>query len=128
MDWIAEFEAILLLADKLPSGRLDPRCEDKLAVEWDELLAALDEDDFVEVALELADVTYYEAKCFFEGIQTLELARQGIEVACQISNISVADAFAICKIKYGLRARPGNPKRPVEERAAVWSYFKEDSE
>lgn len=123
MDWIAEFEEILSLADSLPSGRLDLRCEVKLAGEWGELLGALDEDDFVEAALEVADIMYYEAKCVFAGIHSMEFAQQGIEVACQISGISVADAFAICKIKYGLRARPGNPKHPVVEREAVSNYF-----
>ena len=96
--------AILDLAAQLPSGLNDPRSAEKMLAERDELVEALGADDYVGALTEGADAVYYAAK--------------HLDWVARQLGVTVDVLFAVAEAKYGLRARPGNPKDDTAERAA----------
>ena len=99
-----QVESILNLAEKLPTGIIDPEAPAKLLAEMQELAEAIEAEDHDGALTEVADVTYYAAKC--------------IALAADMAGISIVKAFAVARAKYSLRAAPGNPKDDAAERAA----------
>lgn len=99
-----QVESLLALAEKLPSGIIDPEAPAKLLAEMQELEAALAAEDHAGALAEVADAVYYAAKC--------------IALAAAMAGISRVKAFAVARAKYSLRAAPGNPKDDAAERAA----------
>ena len=99
-----QVESILALAEKLPSGLPDAQAPAKLLAEMKELAEAIEAEDHDGALTEVADVTYYAAKC--------------IALAADMAGISIVKAFAVARAKYSLRAAPGNPKDDAAERAA----------
>lgn len=99
-----QVESILNLAEKLPTGIIDPEAPAKLLAEMQELAEAIEAKDLDGVLAEVADVVYYAAK--------------SMHLAAAMPGISTADAFAVARAKYSLRAAPGNPKNDAAERAA----------
>lgn len=108
-------EDILRLADQLPTGRRDPRATEKFAAEMrefeDEIRAGKRED----AATELADLVYYW--CKMNTFQRLSHRAQLMR-ACAALNVTLDTAFELARVKYTLRAEPGNPKRKDLEREA----------
>lgn len=96
---------ILALAAKLPSGLFDPLAAEKLLAERAELIEALTEGDNLGAMLEAACAGYYAAK--------------HLDWVGQRVGLSVGEVLLLTVAKYGLRAKPGNPKNDEAERAAV---------
>lgn len=99
---------IIDLAAKLPSGLNDSNAAEKLLKERGELVEALDEDDEVGALLEAGDAVYYVCK--------------HLQYISSLVNVSIDDMFEICRMKYELRARPGNPKDDYKEREAIKKF------
>ena len=99
-----QVESILNLAEKLPTGIIDPEAPAKLLAEMRELTEAIEAEDRDGALTEVADAVYYAAKC--------------IALAAAMAGISRVEAFVVARAKYGLRAAPGNPKDDAAERAA----------
>jgi len=99
-----QVESLLALAEKLPSGIIDPEAPAKLLAEMQELAEAIEAEDRDGALTEVADAVYYAAKC--------------IALAAAMAGISRVEAFVVARAKYGLRAAPGNPKNDAAERAA----------
>lgn len=97
-------EDILNLAARLPSGLNDPMAAEKMIAERLELIEAIAADDYIGALTEGADAVYYAAK--------------HLDWTARQLGVSVEVLFAIAEAKYGLRARPGNPKDDQAERAA----------
>ena len=114
--WIHD---LLALADKLPTGRRDPRALAKLAREREELAEALAKGDRLGAVLEAGDVAYYAAKCVANGLLSREEAEAEVTQAAGAVGLTFKEVIKAAKAKFGLRARPGNPKNDAEERAAV---------
>lgn len=106
-------ETILRLADRLPTGRHDPKAAEKFAAEMrefeDEIRAGKRED----AATEMADLVYYWCKMSTRQRLLHLTARLRAERALGVSSET---AFRLCEAKYELRARPGNPKDKDLER------------
>lgn len=98
-------EDILVLASMLPSGLNDAQALDKLTAERDELVAALNDEDYVGALTEAADAVYYAAK--------------HIEWVCHQVGVNLDNLMRVAAAKYSLRAVPGNPKDDAAERNAV---------
>lgn len=93
---------ILGLAMLLPSGLPDPLATEKLLREKVEFARAVTRAERIEEAV---DRLYY---CVKE-----------IHAAATDVGLSTHDLFRCAVAKYTLRARPGNPKEPEVERAAM---------
>lgn len=97
-------KAILDLAARLPSGLNDLRSAEKMLAERQELIDALDANDYIGALTEGADAVYYAVK--------------HLDWTARQLGVSIEVLFAIAEAKYALRARPGNPKDDQAERAA----------
>ena len=96
--------AVVALAAQLPSGLSDRKAPQKLEGECQELEEALGNNDYVAALTEVADVVY-------DAIKAIEWAAASV-------GLTVGQALVLAIAKYRLRARPGNPKDDVAERAA----------
>ena len=96
---------LIALAERLPSGAVDPKSLDKLNAEFEELVEALEAEDEIGALTEAADAAYYAAKY--------------LNFVAHILSITVSDVMALGYAKYSLRAAPGNPKNDDAEREAV---------
>ena len=106
---------ILLLADRMPSGRNDQRAMAKFMVEVSEFWSAVDRGDLVGALTEIADLVYYYAKMSpFHRQQ----AEHDLFSALQKLGCDLDQGVKLAYAKYSLRARPGNPKNDSEERKA----------
>ena len=112
--WI---DKLLRLADRLPSGRVDPRSREKLSREWEELFAA--GEDRLGAILEAGDVAYYAAKCTATWHLNPGEAWAQVVSAAVLVGVSPLAVLVAAETKYSLRARHGNPKNDEEEREAV---------
>jgi hypothetical protein len=113
-------QEILALADRLPSGLDDPEARKKLDQELTELTVAVANGDKAGALLEAADVYYYVQKCLYGRRINEQGAASIVRTAIvSLTGFSVDTIRRAALIKYGLRARPGNPKDDVAERAAV---------
>ena len=101
----ATIQDVITLAANLPSGLNDPQAAEKLIAERQELLEALDANDYVGALTEAADAAYYAAKY--------------LDYVAGLLNISVDDVLNVARAKYELRAQQGNPKNDAAERIAV---------
>jgi hypothetical protein len=112
---------ILSLAAQLPTGLADPQALEKLGVEIEELEREQThgDDHRLDIIAEASDCVYYAIKACANGL-VRETWRDGfIETTAGAVGVS-ASALLDCAIaKYTLRARPGNPKDPGAERAAI---------
>lgn len=116
MSWT---RSLLLLADRLPTGRRDPQAGHKLTRERQELEEALGQGDRLGAVLEAGDVAYYAAKCVANGLLTETEARVVVEFAANKVELPTSVVIEVAVVKMSLRARPGNPKDDAAERAAV---------
>ena len=87
----------------------DPKAADKLVGERDELLEALALGDVQGALTEAADAAYYVAK--------------HLDYVASLLQTDVPTLFRLAAAKYSLRARPGNPKDDLAERAACWAVI-----
>lgn len=120
--WIDD---LLAIADRLPTGRIDPRAGHKRARECEERRESRLLGDRLNEIIEAGDEAYYLAKCVANGLLTEQ------EATCELHRIAAevdipADAIVeVAKVKMGCRARPGNPKDKAFEAAAVERRLKE---
>ncbi len=111
------------LARRLPTGLVDPRAEEKFERELVELQAAIADDDEIGALLEAGDCIYYACKIYGnskeEALDLENALGRCQRVSDLLPQVAVQQLVIVGLIKYNLRARPGNPKNDVEERAAV---------
>lgn len=114
-------EAILKLAEQLPTGRLDTAALKKYEREFSEMVAAVRENDAIGILLEAADCLYYLVKAEDNGLISSNEAKWKLRhrVLPTARFFTMDQVVAACIAKYTLRARPGNPKDDDAERAAV---------
>lgn len=116
-------QVFINLAKRLPTGLVDPRAEEKFEREMVELQAAIAADDKIGALLEAGDCIYYACKIYGnsdeEALDLENALRRCQRVADLLPQVAVQQLVIVGLIKYSLRARPGNPKNDVEERAAV---------
>lgn len=115
-DWI---DSLLTLAAQLPTGLSDPRAVEKLTREEEELHECLAQGDLLGARLEAGDVAYYAAKAMHNNLITRTYSDMRLARVAELVGLSPADVVRVAVAKYGLRARPGNPKDDTAERAAV---------
>jgi hypothetical protein len=128
-------EKIAALAEKLPSGLVDPSCMTKFYAEVDELGEALtyidyhghrdDSSEFVNVAMEAGDCAYYAIKAFKTGFFNEELMDLALEIISALVPLNKDEVLDCCIAKMSLRAEPGNPKDDAAEHRAVKAILKE---
>jgi len=116
-------EKLKTLAAQLPSGLNDPRAPEKLEREWGELLEAMIEDDTLGAILEAGDVAYYAVKAWATGLAGERERDRVIAAAARVVRLTPAAVLTFAIAKFSLRARPGNPKDDIAERAAVIRAF-----
>ena len=115
-------QQFIKLAQRLPTGLVDPRAEEKFERELVELQAAIADDDKIGALLEAGDCIYYACKIYGNSKEELDLENalgRCQRVSDLLPQVAVQQLVIVGLIKYNLRARPGNPKNDVEERAAV---------
>lgn len=116
-------QQFIKLAQRLPTGLVDPRAEEKFERELVELQAAIADDDKIGALLEAGDCIYYACKIYGnskeEALDLENALGRCQRVADLLPQVAVQQLVIVGLIKYNLRARPGNPKNDVEERAAV---------
>lgn len=116
--WHSWNEALLGLADKLPTGRTDEKASEKMQRETQEYQECIAAGDMLGALLEAGDVVYYAAKCAHNGVMSEKQARLHAESVVGAA-FSFEQALCAAHVKYNLRARPGNPKNDAQERLAV---------
>lgn len=116
-------QQFIKLAQRLPTGLVDPRAEEKFERELVELQAAIAADDKIGALLEAGDCIYYACKIYAnsdeEALDIENALGRCQRVADLLPQVAVQQLVIVGLIKYNLRARPGNPKNDAEERAAV---------
>lgn len=116
-------QQFIKLAQRLPTGLVDPRAEEKFERELVELQAAIADDDKIGALLEAGDCIYYACKIYGnskeEALDLENALGRCQRVSDLLPQVAVQQLVIVGLIKYNLRARPGNPKNDVEERAAV---------
>ena len=116
-------QQFIKLAQRLPTGLVDPRAEEKFERELVELQAAIADDDKIGALLEAGDFIYYACKIYGnskeEALDLENALGRCQRVSDLLPQVAVQQLVIVGLIKYNLRARPGNPKNDVEERAAV---------
>lgn len=121
-------DAVIALAEKLPTGAVDPRAVIKYNNEFEEMCEALAEDDYVGLLLEAADCMYYLAKSLYNGLITESDLGHRIQEIVMISGYDEETIYSALVAKYSLRARPGNPKDYLAERCAAIAILEGDDE
>lgn len=119
-------DKLLELAAKLPSGLNDPKALGKFHHERQELADALAAGDRIGALLEAADCLYYVMKARHNGLANDDDTVRMMEDIIVASGFLPTKIRAAALIKYGLRARPGNPKDDAAERAAVENLIIKD--
>lgn len=114
-----DISAIIELAQKLPTGAVDPRAMGKYDHEFEELCGALAEDDYVGLLLEAADCLYYAIKSLYSGLISAGEFDRLIKEVIMVSGYDKETIYAAALAKYSLRARPGHPKDDMAERCAA---------
>lgn len=105
-------EQIINLSKQLKfSPSPDPRSLEKLQKEVSEFEEALDNDDVIGSALELADIIYYNIKHIYLMVSEFNKKVN--------KKITIKVALQICIAKYSFRARKGNPKEDKLEREEI---------
>ena len=116
-------QQFIKLAQRLPTGLVDPRAEEKFERELVELQAAIADDDKIGALLEAGDCIYYACKIYGnskeEALDLENALGRCQRVSDLLPQVAVQQLVIVGLIKYNMRARPGNPKNDAEERAAV---------
>jgi phosphoribosyl-ATP pyrophosphohydrolase len=114
-------EEIINLSKQLKfSPSPDPKSLEKLGNEVKEFEEALNNNDLLGSALELADVVYYSVKLVY--LKACELNEKFNK------KITIKMALEICVAKYSLRARKGNPKDDKLERQSIKKFLGDKNE
>jgi len=119
-EWVLEVEAI---AERMPAGKIDPLALDKFDHEKEELVEALRVGDAVAIVMEASDMVYYAVKAVLYGSLTVAAAQSILGFCAKAAGVSEDQLIDVLLIKFGLRAVPGNPKRPAVEAAAVRAFL-----
>jgi hypothetical protein len=89
----------------------DPKSLGKLGKEVEEFEEALNDNDLLGSALELADTIYYDIKHIYYNVSRFNKKFN--------KRITTKTALTLCIAKYSLRARKGNPKDDKAERQEI---------
>lgn len=127
-DWIVHIiKYVYQVASDLPTGVRDPKAGDKLATEWDEFEQEIAAGKVVDAATEAADVLYYSAKVFLNGMSDYaeirddaERLKYRLEILLDTGWSSEALA-ALVRVKYEIRRQ--GIKDKAREYAAMAAHL-----
>ncbi len=116
---ITKIEALLNLANQLPTGLYDPQALQKMEREREELEEAALTGDRLGTIMEAGDCVYYAAKAYFNGMLGEVKLYDIVGDWAMLVELPL-DVLLDCAIaKFALRAVPGNSKDDAAEREAV---------
>lgn len=116
---MAQFNRLIALSAKMPTGTIDPKAIDKYCAEYQEMKVAHKHGDRLGAIMEGGDCLYYLAKMLHNGLATISLAMATAEMIAEHIDIDIDLLFRVAETKYNLRAQPGNKKDDAAEREAV---------
>lgn len=122
---IEQIDRIKELANRLPTGLIDPLALSKLEAEMTELKEAMLRGDHIDSVMEAGDVCYYAIKAEATSLIEKSIMMSWLECMSALTHVPQPVLLDCCIAKYRLRAIPGNPKNPGEERIAVAAVLHE---